>query len=86
MQSYALMKCVKGLCKAKCGNCTKQDAKLVFNYFTRAIFNSYLTVIGKHYKQMNIKRELSKQYIRQLEVIAPVQASNLKKSIIEIEV
>ena len=49
--------------------------KRVFNYFTRACFNAYLTVIGRHYKQLNIKRDLTEAYITQLAEYAPHQAA-----------
>jgi hypothetical protein len=75
MKSFALYKMVRGLRTVKCGTCSEADSKRVFNYFTRACFNAYLTVIGRHYKQMNIKRDLTEAYISQLAGYAPQQAA-----------
>ena len=81
MKSFALYKMVRGLRTVKCGTCSEEDAKRVFNYFTRACFNAYLTVIGRHYKQMNIKRDLTEAYISQLAGYAPQQAAQLMKKL-----
>lgn len=82
MQSHALLKCTKGLKTVKCGECTPQDAKRVFNYFTRACFNAYLTVIGRYYKQENIKKQLIEKYAEQIEAVAPAAGQNIRKNIL----
>ena len=38
-----------------------------FSYITQGCWNSFLIVLGKHYKQLNIKRELMKQKLSQME-------------------
>ena len=38
-----------------------------FAYFTTCAWNAYITVIAKHYKHQNIKKDLIKQMIIELE-------------------
>lgn len=38
-----------------------------FAYFTQALWNSYITGLTKHYKQINIKRELMKKLFEEIE-------------------
>lgn len=59
LNSYCLTRCVKGLVLVD----YERPAKDIFNYFTRTIFFSAYTALSKHYKQTNIKRELSRKYL-----------------------
>lgn len=38
-----------------------------FGYFTQALWNSYITGLTKHYKQINIKREMMKKLFEEIE-------------------
>lgn len=38
-----------------------------FAYFTQALWNSYITGLSKHYKQINIKREMMKKLFLEIE-------------------
>lgn len=67
MKSFALQKMVRGIDLFD----ESRDAKSAFNYFTRTCFNSFLTVIGKHYKQKNLKRELTMRCLQNADYIDP---------------
>jgi hypothetical protein len=41
-----------------------ENKKQAFSYFTRACWISFITVLGKHYKYENLKRDLTKEYLR----------------------
>lgn len=38
-----------------------------FSYFTTCAWNAYITVIAKHYKQQNIRKDIMKQLLAELE-------------------
>lgn len=61
MVSYAIYKSIKGL---KHYNFKFENP---FGYFTQACWNSFIIVCGKYYKHLNIKRELIKSSISQME-------------------
>lgn len=53
-----------------------------FAFFTQAAWNSFLIVIGKHYKHLNIKRDLMKKLSMELEAYTGISsASALNKCI-----
>jgi hypothetical protein len=66
MLSYFLFKIIKGL----------KNYNFKFNnpfaFITMAAWNSYLSVITKHYKQMNIKKSLMKKMISELETYSGI--------------
>lgn len=70
MRGYALFKLVKGL----------KNYNFQFNnpfaWCSQACFNAYLTVIGKHYKQLNIKRDLMKKLSIELQTYTGMNASS----------
>ena len=43
-----------------------------FAYFTQALWNSYITGLTKHYKQINIKRELMKKLFEEIETYSGI--------------
>ena len=61
LRSLGILKLVKGL---KNYNFKFNNA---FAYFTQALWNSYITGLTKHYKQINIKRELMKKLFEEIE-------------------
>jgi len=53
-----------------------------FAFFTTAAWNAFLTVIGKHYKQQNIKKDLMIKLAQELETYVGINpASSLSKCI-----
>lgn len=53
-----------------------------FAFFTTAAWNAFLTVIGKHYKQQNIKKDLMVKLAQELETYTGINpASSLSKCI-----
>lgn len=76
MKSFALYKCIRGLKTFKFDEFAEQRC---FNYFTRAIYLSFLTELSKHYKQINIKRDLTERYLNQLYCLNPSTAEKLLK-------
>ena len=43
-----------------------------FAYFTQALWNSYITGLSKHYKQINIKREMMKKLFLEIETYSGI--------------
>lgn len=59
MKSYALEKLIKAIDTVK----VETGPQTVFNYFTRTVFTAYLTIIAKHYKNENLKRDITRRFI-----------------------
>ncbi len=53
MVSDAVLKIIRNL-----KNMKEEYKDSFFNYFTRTAFTAYVTYLGKHYKEMNHRREL----------------------------
>lgn len=79
MISAALLKCIKNIKNFKAAYSSK-----CFNYFTRCTEHAFWEVLGKHYKQLNIQRELSLRYAEQLDNIDPHTAQLIRNKQIEI--
>lgn len=47
-----------------------------FAFFTTAAWNAFLTVIGKHYKQQNIKKDLMTKLAQELETYTGINPSS----------
>ena len=77
MKSYALLLLIK-----YSHNCDayQRDARQTFNYITTIIFNSCKQTLQKYYKQLNLKRELERQY---LDMLTQEYGINIKKDYIE---
>ena len=76
MRSYAIWKLVKGL----------KNYNFQFNnpfaWISMAYWNAFLTTIYRHYKQLNIKRDLMKKLSMELETYAGIDPrSSLNKAI-----
>lgn len=53
-----------------------------FAFFTTAAWNAFLTIIGKHYKQQNIKKDLMTKLAQELQTYTGINsASSLSKCI-----
>lgn len=66
LRSLGILKLVKGL---KNYNFKFNNA---FAYFTQALWNSYITGLTKHYKQINIKRELMRKLFEEIETYSGI--------------
>lgn len=71
MISYSCFKIVQGLKNYNF------KFKNVFAYMTQAVYNACLGVCAKHYKQINIKRELLKNSLSQLECAPGVDQNKI---------
>jgi len=80
MVSAALEKCVKNI-----KNYNAEYADRCFNYYTRCCEHAIWTVLKKHYRQMNIRRELALAFADRLERSSPEAASRIRENQIEIE-
>jgi hypothetical protein len=72
-QSYSYEKIIKGLF-----NYSFRFTN-VFAYLTQACFNSFKSILAKHYKQVNIKRAMTKKAMIDLDVRVP--GSSMRKSL-----
>ena len=72
-QSYAYEKIIKGLFNY---NFKYTNA---FAYLTQSCFNSFKSILSKHYKQINIKRDITKKAVACLDYYLP--GSSMSKSL-----
>ncbi len=72
-QSYSYEKIIKGLF-----NYSFRFTN-AFAYLTQACFNSFKSILAKHYKQVNIKRAMTKKAMIDLDVRVP--GSSMRKSL-----
>lgn len=77
MISYACFKCVQGL----------KNYNFAFNncfaYITQACWNAFVNILAKHYKQINLKKEIMKSQLAQLECEGNINSSKLINSFIK---
>lgn len=53
-----------------------------FSFFTTAFWTAYLTVLKKHYKQINIKKDLTEKLLLEMETFSGINpSSSLNKCI-----
>lgn len=76
MRSYGIYKIIRGL----------KNYNFKFNnpfaWVTQAFYNSYLSVLNKHYKHINTKKDILKKFISELEMINGISPNNsISKSI-----
>lgn len=64
-----------------CGGLKNYNFKYTnaFAYFSQAIFNAFKTMLAQHYRQVNIKRDLTKKAIVELNSYVP--NSSISKSL-----
>lgn len=70
MRSYGIYKVIRGL---KHYNFKFNNP---FAWVTQAFYNSFLTIISKHYKHINTKKELLRKYMSELESISGISPNN----------
>lgn len=69
MVSAALVKCLKNV-----HNFKEKYADKCFNYYTRVTEHAFFEVLGKHYRHVNIEKELKQQYANAIETFSPQTA------------
>lgn len=80
MTSEALLKCIKNI-----KNFKKEYADKCFNYFTRCVEHSFWTTLAKHYKHINLQRDLTLRYADTLAQTSPQAADAIRQLQIEVE-
>ena len=78
--SAALVKCIKNI-----HNFKLERAGTCFNYYTRCTEHAFFEVLGKHYKQLNIQRQLTLDYANQIEQLDPNAARLIRNSQLVLE-
>lgn len=73
LQSYALEKLIKGIRNVRLEYTPRQ----IFNFSTRSVFNSLMTSLKSHYKYINLKKQLKKEYIQNCSYISENQRKKL---------
>ena len=79
MASAALLKAIKNI-----HNFKEEYACKCFSYYTRCIEHAFWEVLHKHYKHMNMQRQLTLDYADNIQIINPALAQQLKDTQIEI--
>lgn len=78
MISAALEKCLKNV-----KNYNPKYRDRCFNYYTRCIEHAFYSVLGNHYKQINLKRQLMMESIEAIEKFRPNEAQWIKDRMLE---
>ena len=80
MVSDAIMKMVKNI-----HNYRPEFKDRCFNYWTRCCEHSFWTTLGKHYKYMNMVRQMTLDFADSLEPYAPQLAQQIRDKQIKVE-
>ena len=80
MCSAALLKCIKNI-----HNYKPERATACFNYYTRCAEHAFWDVLGKHYKHMNIVRQMTLDFADMLESYSPSLAKQIREKQIKVE-
>ena len=67
LSGHAIVKLMKSLKTVKL-DLTPQN---IFNFATRTVYTAFLSELGRHYKQENIKRKMTKDYLMKADFISP---------------
>lgn len=67
LQGHAIVKLMKSLKTVNCEFTYQQ----IFNFATRTVYTAFLSELGRHYKQENIKRKMTKDYLMKADFISP---------------
>ena len=59
LRGHAIVKLMKSLKTVKCELMPQQ----IFNFATRTVYTAFLSELGRHYKQENIKRAATRKYL-----------------------
>lgn len=71
MASFGYFKIIRGL-----KNFDFRFQNSAFAFFTTAFWNAYLTVLKKHYKHINIKRDLMEKLLSEMEAFPGMNMSS----------
>lgn len=80
MVSAALLKCAKNI-----KNYKKERAASCFNYYTKCTEHAFWETLGKHYKHMNMVRQMTLDFADMLESYSPSLAKQIRDNQICIE-
>ena len=64
---HAIVKLMKSLKTVKLYLTPQQ----IFNFATRTVYTAFLSELGRHYKQENLKRKMTKDYLIKADFISP---------------
>ena len=67
LSGHAIVKLMKSLRTVKLYLTPQQ----VFNFATRTVYTAFLSELGRHYKQENLKRKVTKEYLMKADFISP---------------
>ena len=67
LRGHAIVKLMKSLKTVK----LELTAQQVFNFATRTVYTAFLSELGRHYKQENLKRKVTKDYLMKADFISP---------------
>lgn len=73
MKSAALIKCLKNV-----HNFKEQYSDCCFNYYTRCCEHAFFEVLGKHYKHINLDKQLKVEYADAIEAFNPKMAQHIR--------
>ena len=79
MCSEALVKCLKNVKNFK------PEKGSAFNYMTRCTEWAFWQVLAKHYKQLNLQRELAMQHADDIQDFNPSLAEKIRQQQIDVE-
>ena len=67
LSGHAIVKLMKSLKTVK----LELTAQQIFNFATRTVYTAFLSELGRHYKQENLKRKVTKDYLIKADFISP---------------
>ena len=67
LRGHALEKLMKSLKTVK----LYLTAQNIFNFATRTVYNAFFSELARHYKQENLKRKVTKDYLMKADFISP---------------
>ena len=80
MTSAALIKCLKNV-----HNFKEKYSDKAFSYYTRCCEFAFWEVLGRHYQQVNIQRDMCIEYANAIESFMPNKAKLIRDSQIEVQ-
>lgn len=80
MVSAALLKCAKNI-----KNYKKERAASCFNYYTKCTEHAFWETLGKHYKHVNMIRQLALDFANEVEQYSPTLAKQIRDQQITVE-
>ena len=80
MVSAALLKCTKNI-----KNYKKERAASCFNYFTKCTEQAFWEMLSKHYKHVNMIRQIALDFADRIESYSPALAKQIRDQQIKVE-